>query len=388
MPGSQGVERLAAQGNWGRALTGGLILALAAGALALAWWKGLSRFLVANIPPDQWFHDGLDFGESMTRDVREFFTFLGLATGTGFILGVLYVMLRRRRDGGATGAARASGVGRAAGAAFVGVILVLAVAAESMVATQLRGNVIGWLRGEPYRKDLRKRLALQELKLELQSASQLPGPGAGMVAGMNVHARIKALARLGRDAVPDLVAMLSDGDPDTRRAAVITLAGMAPVAAEGPRAVTDALRDNQHTDVRWEAADALGTMVPRSRQAVAALVRALEEDKDASVRWKAAEALGKVLNELDRRPDVVEALGGIGPEVEAAVTALANALRNEGDGQARWKAAEALAGIGPAAKSAGPALLEALKEGKVDRGTAGGVLKRIDPEAAKKAGFK
>jgi HEAT repeat protein len=270
----------------------------------------------------------------------------------------------------------------------VGVILVLAVAAESMVATQLRGNVIGWLRGEPYRKDLRKRLALQELKLELQSASQLPGPGAGMVAGMNVHARIKALARLGRDAVPDLVAMLSDGDPDTRRAAVITLAGMAPVAAEGPRAVTDALRDNQHTDVRWEAADALGTMVPRSRQAVAALVRALEEDKDASVRWKAAEALGKVLNELDRRPDVVEALGGIGPEVEAAVTALANALRNEGDGQARWKAAEALAGIGPAAKSAGPALLEALKEGKVDRGTAGGVLKRIDPEAAKKAGFK
>src|SRR5262249_9790389 len=153
-----------ARGSGGRALAAGLVLALLAGVLALVWWKGLDRFLVANIPPEQLFRDGLDFDASSMRDIREFFTFLGLATGTGFILGLLYVTLTGRGDQRDTGAARAPGVGRAAGATLVGIVLVLAIAAESMVGTQLRGNVIGWLRGETYRRDLRRSHALRELK--------------------------------------------------------------------------------------------------------------------------------------------------------------------------------------------------------------------------------
>jgi hypothetical protein len=289
-----------------------------------------------------------------------------------------------RRTKGQTGAARASLVGRVAGAALAVTVLAQAVGAESLVGTQLRRNAIGWFRGEAYRRDLRKTLALRQLREALRKASKASGPSAA-VYGIRLGGEISGVAGLGREVVPDLVAMLTDADPDTRAVAVFTLARIAPEAAEGMVALTDALRDNPHADVRLGTVKALGWMVPRARQAVPAVVRTLEKVEANGVRQYAAWALGMTLR-WPENPHDVEVLGETGPEVKVAVTALTNALRDEGGGVPA-KATEALAVIGPPAKSAVPALLALLKDDKVNRDLVGWALRRIDPEGARQAGF-
>jgi len=60
-------------------------------------------------------------------------------------------------------------------------------------------------------------------------------------------------------------------------------------------------------------------------------------------------------------------LGLIGPGAKAAVTALAETVRNDGSGTVRMRAADALAGIGPNAKSALPALEAALSDPRISQ---------------------
>jgi len=88
----------------------------------------------------------------------------------------------------------------------------------------------------------------------------------------------------------------------------------------------------------------------------------------------------------------------IGAAARAAVPALIDVLKDP-DVEARIRAADALGGIGPEARAAVPALIDALQDegaivsgGGWDRytetvkGTAAWALKRIDPEAAARAG--
>jgi HEAT repeat protein len=89
-------------------------------------------------------------------------------------------------------------------------------------------------------------------------------------------------------------------------------------------------------------------------------------DADARIRWSAAEALGR-----------------IGPDAEAAVPALAAALR---DPEVRASAADALGGIGAAARGAVPLLTDALNDTDAEfRWTAAVALSRIDARSAQAA---
>jgi WD40 repeat protein len=87
--------------------------------------------------------------------------------------------------------------------------------------------------------------------------------------------------------------------------------------------------------------------------------------------------------------ECVQALVAMGKEAKPAVPALVAAFRNKDLDEFIWeKCALALGNVGSEAKEAVPALLDALKaKSKGLRGMAGRTLARIDPEAAKKAGF-
>jgi hypothetical protein len=64
----------------------------------------------------------------------------------------------------------------------------------------------------------------------------------------------------------------------------------------------------------------------------------------------------------DNRAAAARGLGLIGPGAKAAISALAEAVKNDASGTVRMCAADALAGIGPVAKSALPALEAALRD--------------------------
>src|SRR5205823_4902352 len=88
--------------------------------------------------------------------------------------------------------------------------------------------------------------------------------------------------------------------------------------------------------------------------------------------------------DFGERQKAALALGKMGPKAKAAVPALIDALKDKKDRVRRFSA-KALGDVGPEAKAAVPALIEALRDDQV-RAMAGYALKRIDPEAAKKAG--
>lgn len=129
-----------------------------------------------------------------------------------------------------------------------------------------------------------------------------------------------------------------------------------------------------HVSVRRNSTRALGSLgaaaipsvghdyVPPNGRAIPGLVAALE-DADATVRVNAAEALWKIdrhpkavptLADMVHRPkdpgsyQAVVALGGLGPQTDAAVSALVTAFRHA-DPDVRRAAARALGEIGPAA---------------------------------------
>lgn len=161
-------------------------------------------------------------------------------------------------------------------------------------------------------------------------------------------------------------AMLKDRHDWVRSHAALALAGVAydDKAAAKPAvpALTEALKDKA---ARTNAALALNNLGREAGEAVPALLEALKDGRDRT----------SVLNALEQMDH--------GPEAAAGVPALVEVLRGE-SGYDRRRAAVVLARIGPDARTAVPALIQVLKG--EDAAEVAAALKRIDPEAAAKAG--
>jgi hypothetical protein len=114
---------------------------------------------------------------------------------------------------------------------------------------------------------------------------------------------------------------------------------------------------------------ALAPIGPNTKAAIPPLAKAL---KDEAVQVRAG---------------ATAALYWIAPAAEAAIPALREALRDT-DRRVRRLSSLALARIGPEARPAVPVLIEALKDRDDRVRAAAAALKKIDPEAAKKAGIK
>jgi CubicO group peptidase (beta-lactamase class C family) len=97
------------------------------------------------------------------------------------------------------------------------------------------------------------------------------------------------LARIGKPAIPALIAALQDTSDNVRWCSAIALGKMGMQATGALDALTGALRD-PNVQVRWCAAAALSGMGTEAMLAVPAL-RSCLSDADADVRWAAALAL-------------------------------------------------------------------------------------------------
>jgi len=128
-------------------------------------------------------------------------------------------------------------------------------------------------------------------------------------------------------AVPVLVQLLSDDDPEVRDYAALALGDCGPDATAALPRLTEALRDDA-PEVRRSAAVSVGRIDRRPEITVPVLSRMLT-DKEVLVRCRVANLLGE-----------------LGPDARAAVPALRQALVDE-DPQVRVEAAEALKRIDP-----------------------------------------
>jgi HEAT repeat protein len=239
-----------------------------------------------------------------------------------------------------------------------------------------------------------------------------------------------ALVRMGKEAVPNLVRALQNGNPIFVQSVVDTLGRIGPTAVPKLR---DTLLEDRTPDIaRGYAAMAMAQIADRDESVVPALTEALEE-QSANVRMSAAEALGhagelavpatgKLIEiAIDSRESVlvrefaISALAKIAPGDAAVEEALTYAVS---DGNARiyeaaiaallridrWRlgaadidarvvqlvsdldsgsadAAEALGLIGDAAEAAVPSLIRALESDDPEmRATALVALERIGPQ--------
>lgn len=88
-----------------------------------------------------------------------------------------------------------------------------------------------------------------------------------------------ALSRIGKPAVPQLIAALQHPDPKVRRAATSVLARMGSEAKDAVPALIQLLED-ENPSVRRCAAKTLGRIGPEAAEAVPALVRALMDSPE------------------------------------------------------------------------------------------------------------
>jgi HEAT repeat protein len=162
---------------------------------------------------------------------------------------------------------------------------------------------------------------------------------------------------------------LKDKDAEVRRNAALGIGYIGPEAKPAAPALAAALKDGDK-NVRLAVATALWRLGPNARAAAPGLLDAFKSDEEIQVRVMAAYALGK-----------------IGPE-KGVVAALAGALNGDAI-VVRRAAAFALGEIGPGAKDAVTELIALFRDTDVIASkNAGQALKKIDPDAATKAGVK
>jgi HEAT repeat protein len=158
---------------------------------------------------------------------------------------------------------------------------------------------------------------------------------------------------------------------------------LGPLASGQVPRLIDMLDHDPFLNARQAAAQVLGFIGPEARLAAPALFRATK-DKDSRIRSGAFFALARIQ-----------------PDAEITIPVLVAGLDDPYPG-AQWQAAIALGRYGPEARAAVPALLRTLATNKA-RALAHGAdlprhdpfndafrsaLKKIDPEAAAKAGVK
>jgi HEAT repeat protein len=237
------------------------------------------------------------------------------------------------------------------------------------------------------------------------------------------YAAAEALARIGAGAPPPAILLVPDlraADPNLRRRVPLALGKLGWAAVPAVPALIEALKD-KNLLVRRGAANALGLIGPEAKAAVPALCAALKDD--ARMRIDAAVALLGIGEQKPEALAVVNDLGLAKPALPAQL-ALARAVETEErysgffaalaaadrsnpdhfvkglDPAFRWAAVSIRAELHAdavthlkgrqkdEAKAAAVAfLLEVLKDKDDDvRRAAAEGLKKIDPDAAKKAG--
>jgi HEAT repeat protein len=224
------------------------------------------------------------------------------------------------------------------------------------------------------------------------------------------HPERIALVLVWIDPGPKTVALLTkclEDKMSNERVQAGCLRGLAEIGPEAKTALPTVLAilrgPRTSRELRREAAKALAEIAPDDKAVIAALAEAVKgpadddglrglvlvgppaipvlldmfHNKDG---WKGGDLEGVGISSRSRM--AAESLGEIGP---AAVPALVEALRDK-DAQKRNAVVRALGRIGPPARAAVPVLLEVIKsDGPIPAGMA---LKRIDSEAANKAGVR
>jgi HEAT repeat protein len=204
----------------------------------------------------------------------------------------------------------------------------------------------------------------------------LVGTGSRRTAALDSSFRSEAAKALGNigtqspSVVPELIRLLQeDADGGVRAEAVRALGKIGEGAGDASRALAAVLaRPGGAETLRAEAAWALARVAPLAPGTAVALAAAAA-DGSGHVGVCAAEALWKVSGDAGR-----------------AVPALASRL---GDPNSQDAAVQALYRIGAKAKAAVPALLAAVKDrNRLFRESVAMALKKIDPDAAARAGIK
>jgi HEAT repeat protein len=280
------------------------------------------------------------------------------------------------------------------------------------------------------------RRARSKLSLELLRLFETIGPGAkdaipllmeviknGPTVGHKAIAA-QALGSIGpqtKEVIPELLRALNapgDENYELREGAAWALGRIGPPAAAAVPALIKAVReDHDYLSVRDEAIEALGKIGKKAEKALPEILRVLDSSPSEFQRRSAATAVGRIaianplvvetlrkaLKDADEdvRIAAVCSLWQLSKVTEQDILVLVSFLNETTVDRVleRADAMRVLADIGPKAKAAVPALLRVLKDdqvllrvGIVDkdwlRTVAADALKKIDPEAAKKAGVK
>lgn len=206
----------------------------------------------------------------------------------------------------------------------------------------------------------------------------------------------EVLAKLGSDALPGLLKMLSDPAFSNRVAVVEVVGRMHGLGTAGAPAVPILCGYLETSDSRLRSAsiEALGALKVCPEKSVPALVLSLTNAmliSDAIIARKSAESLAQfganasnavsalcdALKDTDgiTTEEAARALGSIGTDGEMAIPALIAYFKGDDKGRHRKYAIEGLKGYGIAARDAVPLLREALADQDHDtRALAAGLL--------------
>ena len=194
----------------------------------------------------------------------------------------------------------------------------------------------------------------------------LPEATPATMRRINAAMKLKYLGPSGRAAVPGLLRACEDEDDGVRQCAVDAVGAVRPAITTALPPLMKALKD-PFRGVRRSAAEALALYGPEAHGATPALAIALK-DEDGTVCACAAGALWAI----DHQTNV-------------AMETLSVVIKDKNP-TARALSAMYFGEIGPPARSVVPTLIEALKDFKDVHEQAADALKKIDPEAATKAG--
>jgi HEAT repeat protein len=151
---------------------------------------------------------------------------------------------------------------------------------------------------------------------------------------------VPALAKHGAAAVPGLVEVLKEGNPDVQVHAMAALGQIGPAAKSAVPVLAEGLHESSNDMLATQAAVALGRI---GGPAVAELVIALEKGKP------------------ERAVVIARAIEQIGPDAKAAEPALVKQLKAAKEPRTEVIFVDALAALGPGAKGAVPDLVELAK---------------------------